>query len=142
MTRLSDESAGLPEEGEHLALIESVEEYSKEGREPTSLCWTFMVGQPVPSYRVNAYTSIAPGKDWKTRVFLKGLGLPHKGPVEFSEDSLAGTWCRVLVVHEAYQGETRAKVSEIVGLADKPEDYRGPSSDEDAPPDDTPFEGC
>lgn len=52
---------------------------------------------------------------WRFRVFLKALGLPHAGsPLEFDMDEWINRKVEVQVVHDTYEGKTRAKVKNYI----------------------------
>ncbi len=136
MTRLASETEGLLPEGEYVARIEDIEEHFKDGR-LSSLHWWFVIPQGVDEYRLESFTGIRPGKDGMTRAFLKGLGLEHKGELDFDEKSLAGKWCKVSLRHEEFRERMQMKVVGILEPAEPAEGkngFAGPEGKADADP--------
>lgn len=116
---VSGDSEVLLPEGNHFAIIEAVEDYvGSTGKK--SLHWVFAVrAEGFPEYKVECWTSLGPGaqKQYKLRLFLKALGLPHTGELAFDTDEIVGKACQIKVSHEMFRDEMKVQVDEIVGLA-------------------------
>ena len=116
---VSDESEALLPEGTHYAIIEAVEDYKGQSGKK-SLHWVFAVrAEGFPEYRVECWTSTEPGtkQQFKLRLFLKALGLPHTGELAFDTDEIAGKPCQIKVSYEMFRDQMQVRVDEIVGTA-------------------------
>ena len=132
---VSDESESLLPEGNHYAVIEAVEDYKGQSGKK-SLHWVFAVrAEAFPEYRVECWTSTEPGskQQFKLRLFLKALGLPHQGELTVETDDIIGKPCQIKVSHEMFREQTQVRVDEIVGPATM-EQVQAAYSD--------PFSGC
>ena len=113
------ESEALLPEGTHYAVIETVEDY-KGSTGKKSLHWVFAVrAEGFPEYRAECWTSIEPGpqKQYKLRLFLKALELPHTGELTPDLDEIEGKACQIRVSHQVFRDEMKVQVDEIVGPA-------------------------
>ena len=68
---------------------------------------------------------------WKLQSFLVAIGMKADGKIVLDLDKLIGKTCIVDVIHEEYEGKTRARIQEFIKLSAAASDDEDEVDDED-----------
>lgn len=68
---------------------------------------------------------------WKLQSFLVAIGMKADGKIVLDLDKLIGKTCIVDVIHEEYEGKTRARIQEFIKLSAAANDDEDEIDDED-----------
>jgi len=104
-------------EGRYPARIDKVEERaSKEGGKPyLSIEFTF-TEEPLTGRKVWSVFMLEPRALWKLRNLLVALGFSVQGVADFNPEDLISQEVGVVVTHEEYQGQLRARANSFFSL--------------------------
>ena len=129
------EATAKCEEGEHIAVLKSIEEkQSQGGNDMLSACFEVTAGVSAGS---RVYDNFVLGETslWKLKLFLECIDMKAEGKVAIDTDKMLGKKCIISVSHEEYNGQKRAKIQEYKKLAapaaKKDAPGKAPAADED-----------
>ena len=109
-------------EGEHLAKVKKVEMGTVQGSGDDALKAVFEVLKgDGKGCQVFETFSLGEKALWKLKQFLTAIGIKADGKLSLDLDKLEGKLCIIDVIHEEYNGQKRAKIS----------NYSKPSDDSD-----------
>lgn len=116
------ENYGKVAEGQHVAKIASAEvKQSQGGNDMIVVAFEVTKGSDKGNRAYENYP-LADNALWKLKGLLQAIGLKCDGKVQLDLDKLTGKVCLIEVVHEEYNGSTRAKVQECKKLAAEAEE--------------------
>lgn len=116
------ENYGKVAEGQHIAKIASAEvRQSQGGNDMIVVAFEVTKGSDKGNRAYENYP-LADNALWKLKGLLQAIGLKCDGKVQLDLDKLTGKVCLIEVVHEEYNGSTRAKVQECKKLAAEAEE--------------------
>lgn len=122
MTDVQDGFALLPE-GEYLVKIAEVQDGFSKGGDPMPQVKFEVVGGEYDGQWVWENITISNNPEskafnilWRVKVFLKCIGEPHEGKIEFDTDNWIGRKLKVRLYHDTYNGKKKAKVGEFIAL--------------------------
>lgn len=116
------ENYGKVAEGQHVAKIASAEvRQSQGGNDMIVVAFEVTKGSDKGNRAYENYP-LADTALWKLKGLLQAIGLKCDGKVQLDLDKLTGKVCLIEVVHEEYNGSTRAKVQECKKLAAEAEE--------------------
>jgi hypothetical protein len=110
-------------EGQHVVkLIEIEEGESQAGNDMLSATFQVVKGTSTGAKLYDNFV-LTEKALWKLQSFLVAVGMKADGKIVLDLDKLIGKTCIVEVVHEEYEGKTRARIQEFLKLnAKKAED--------------------
>ena len=118
-------------EGRHKAKIESVEEkVSSTGSDMLVLKFKVTDGPSKGAVVYNNYV-LTEKALWRLSALLKALGMKNKGKLAIDLDVLEGKSCVIEVAHEDYNGQSRARINEVLPASSAEEDDADFEDDED-----------
>lgn len=106
------ESFQKASEGQHVARIAAAEESTSQGgNDMIKVTFVVTKGADKDSRVIENYP-LTETALWKLKGMLQAIGMKCEGKIMLDLDRLIGKTCIIEVVHEEYNGNTRAKVSE------------------------------
>lgn len=123
-------------EGEHLAKVKKVEMGTVQGSGDDCIKAVFEVLKGADKgCQVFETFSLSEKALWKLKSFLQAIGIKADGKLTLDLDKLEGKICVIDVIHEEYNGQKRAKISEYLKESaedeDEDEDDEEEEDDED-----------
>lgn len=104
-------------EGEHVVkVLEAKEGVSQAGNDVIQLKLQVLKGSSKDAIVYDNLT-LTEKALWRTKQFLDALGMKSDGKLVIDLDKIEGKTCIISVIHEEYQGKTKAKVDEFKKLA-------------------------
>ena len=119
-------------EGQHVVKIVAAEMKSSQGGNDMIVVTFEVTKGSDKGARVFENYPLQDNALWKLKGLLQAIGMKCDGKVQLDLDKLVGKVCLIEVIHEDFEGKTRAKVQECRKLAAS-DDYE----DEDAEDDDS-----
>lgn len=100
--------------GEYIASVFQVEK-----KETTSgneyLTWTFKILEgEYTGRKMFLNTSLQPRALWRLQKILKALNIDAKGKIRLDLENLLGKKCKIIIIHENFDGEPVAKIREVL----------------------------
>lgn len=118
-------------EGEHLARVKKMEMGTVQGSGDDALKAVFEVVEgDGKGCQVFETFSLGEKALWKLKQFLTAIGVKADGKLSLDLDKLEGKLCILDVIHEEYNGQKRAKISNYSKPSDDSDD-EGEDEDED-----------
>jgi hypothetical protein len=109
-------------EGQHLVKLTEIEEgESQAGNDMLSATFQVVKGGSTGAKLYDNFV-LTEKALWKLQSFLVAIGMKADGKVVLDLDKLIGKTCIVEVIHEEYDGKTRARIQEFKKLSAKKED--------------------
>lgn len=109
-------------EGQHVVkLIEIEETESHAGNDMLNATFQVVKGTSTGAKLYDNFV-LTEKALWKLQSFLVAVGMKADGKVVLDLDKLIGKTCIVEVVHEEYEGKTRARIQEFLKLSAKASD--------------------
>lgn len=106
------ESFNKASEGQHVVRIISIDEKeSQGGNDMLQACFEVAKGADKGS-RVYENYPLTDTALWKLKGLLQAIGMKAEGKISLDLDKLIGKMLIIEVIHEEYNGQTRARVSE------------------------------
>jgi hypothetical protein len=105
------------EEGQHVAVLKSIEEKSSSnGNEMLSAVFEVAVGE---SRGAKIYDNFVLTQKslWKLKSYLDAIGIKSEGKLQIDIDNLVGKRCIIQVIHEDYNGQTKSRIDAYKKLA-------------------------
>ena len=121
------ESYNKASEGQHVVRILSIDEKTSQGGNDMLQC-CFEV---VKGCRVYENYPLIDTALWKLKGMLQAIGMKAEGKISLDLDKLIGKQLIVEVIHEDYNGQERARVSECRKLSAASEDEDDEALDDD-----------
>lgn len=116
------ESFNKASEGQHVCKILSIEEkYSQGGNAMLQCCFEVVKGED-KGCRVYENYPLVEQALWKLKGMLQAVGMKAEGKISLDLDKLIGKQLIIEVIHEEYNGQERARVSECRKLSAASED--------------------
>ena len=116
-------------EGQHVVKLTEIEETeSQAGNDMLSATFQVVKGTSTGAKLYDNFV-LTEKALWKLQSFLVALGMKADGKITLDLDKLIGKTCIVEVVHEEYDGKTRARIQEFIKLAS--DDDEDEAEDED-----------
>lgn len=107
------ESYTRASEGIHTAKIASIElTQSQGGDDMLKLTYEVIKGED-KGCKVFDNIALTEKALWKLKLLLQAIGMKADGKVALDLDKMEGKICDITVIHEEYNGQLRAKVSEV-----------------------------
>ena len=125
------ESYNKASEGQHVVRILSIDEKTSQGGNDMLQCCFEVVKGSDKGCRVYENYPLIDTALWKLKGMLQAIGMKAEGKISLDLDKLIGKQLIVEVIHEDYNGQERARVSECRKLSAASED-----DDEDLDEDD------
>lgn len=110
------DSAVLPK-GTYNCVVYAIEQKISNSSGNPYLNWQFKIqGGECNGRLIFDMTSLQPQALWKLKAHLKAInpGMDLTGSLNLDTDELLGNECRVVVEHETYDGEPRARVKKVL----------------------------
>ena len=109
-------------EGQHVVkLIEIEETESQAGNDMLNATFQVVKGASTGAKLYDNFV-LTEKALWKLQSFLVAVGMKADGKIVLDLDKLIGKTCIVEVVHEEYEGKTRARIQEFLKLSAKKAD--------------------
>lgn len=119
-------------EGEHLAKVKKVEMGTVQGSGDDCIKAVFEVLKGADKgCQVFETFSLSEKALWKLKSFLQAIGIKADGKLTLDLDKLEGKTCVIDVVHEEYNGQKRAKISEYLNESSDEEDDEEDEDEDD-----------
>jgi hypothetical protein len=120
-------------EGEHVAVLKSIEEKESQGGNDMLAATFEVVAGPSSGARVFDNFPLTEKALWKLKMYLEAIGMKADGKVAIDTDKMVGKKLIISVSHEEYQGQTRARIQgyKKMGESSKPKS-EAKASEEDA----------
>ena len=104
-------------EGRYPARIDKADvRVSKEGGNPYLNIEFTLTEEPLTGRKVWSVFMLEPRALWKLRNLLVALGYPVQGTSDFEPTDLIGQEVGIVVTHEEYQGQLRARANTFYSL--------------------------
>ena len=113
------ESYGKCEEGIHTARVTKIEETQSQGGDDMLKTTFEVVSGNSKGCKVFDNFVLTEKALWKFQLFLKALGIKCEGKIAVDLDKIEGKLLDIEVIHEEYEGQTRAKVSDYTKAGTK-----------------------
>jgi hypothetical protein len=118
-------------EGQHVVkLVEIEETESQAGNDMLNATFQVVKGTSTGAKLYDNFV-LTEKALWKLQSFLVAVGMKADGKIVLDLDKLVGKTCIVEVVHEEYEGKTRARIQEFIKLSAKSDDEDEEEEDED-----------
>lgn len=134
------ESYTRASEGIHTAKIASIElTQSQGGDDMLKIAYEIIKGED-KGCKVFDNIVLTEKALWKLKLLLQAIGMKADGKVALDLDKMEGKICDITVIHEEYNGQLRAKVSEVTkaGSATTEADIDEDDEEEDDEEEETP----
>ena len=119
-------------EGEHLARVKKLEMGTVQGSGDDALKAVFeVIKGDGKGCQVFETFSLGEKALWKLKQFLTAIGIKADGKLSLDLDKLEGKTCILDVIHEEYNGQKRAKISNYSKPSDDSDDDEEDEDDED-----------
>lgn len=127
MSSVKEGFAVLPE-GEYTVKIDAIEPGTTQNGDPKFavkfiICTGEFIGWWVWDNITISENPNSPGFKilWRTKKFLKCIGEPHEGKIEYDTDNWYGCKLKITVFHDMYKGQEKAKVSDFAPINEEGE---------------------
>jgi hypothetical protein len=118
-------------EGEHIAVLKEIEEKeSQNGSDMLAAVFEVIKGSSTGA-RVFDNFVLTEKALWKLKGYLEAVGMKADGKIVIDLDKLVGKTCIINVLHEEYNGQTRAKIDGFKSLTQKSESDDDEDDDDD-----------
>lgn len=119
-------------EGEHFARVKKVDMGTVQGSGDDALKAAFEITKGAgKGCQVFETFSLGEKALWKLKQFLNSIGIKADGKLSLDLDKLEGKICLISVIHEEYNGQKRAKISEFLNPSDASEDDEDDEDEEE-----------
>ena len=119
-------------EGEHLVRVKKVDMGTVQGSGDDALKAVFEVAKgDGKGCQVFETFSLGEKALWKLKQFLTAIGIKADGKLSLDLDKLEGKLCVIDVIHEEYNGQKRAKISEFLKPVDDEDEDEDEEDEED-----------
>ena len=119
-------------EGEHLARVKKMEMGTVQGSGDDALKAVFeVIKGDGKGCQVFETFSLGEKALWKLKQFLTAIGVKADGKLSLDLDKLEGKLCIIDVIHEEYNGQKRAKISNYSKPSDDSDDDDEDEDDEE-----------
>jgi len=112
-------TGGLVPPGRYSARIDKVEEKTSPQQNDYWLMTFTITDEPAIGKKVWGNFMLSPTSLWKLRNLMKAIGMPTQGIANLNVDDFLQAEVGVVVVHELYEGEPRARVQSFFPLGGK-----------------------
>jgi hypothetical protein len=103
-------------EGRYATRIDKVEDKTSPNNNEYWLMTFTITDEPDIGRKVFGNFMLSPTALWKLRALMKAIGMPTQGLVGLNADDYIGAEVGVVVVHQLYEGEVRARVQSFFPL--------------------------